>query len=250
MNVTNTTIDKTKQKPNSYITEITFNNNETIGIKQNDIVIFVGPNNAGKSQSLVDIYALCEEEKRPTIIIKKIHVKKCDEKTLNTFLHDNSTIKDNGNYSQYSGYNYSISSYQINDYTNKPTFGSTRNLFVSHLNTETRLSISNPPASIVQSEPKQHPIHYAAFTPEYRKTLTKHFKKAFGCDIIPNILNGRTVPLCMGDNITLDGEYLNEQERQEEYGRRLSTYKQIQQQGDGLRSFTGILLYLGSAENP
>lgn len=41
-----------------YISKLQFNTGKTLDIKQDDIVIFVGPNNAGKSQSLKDIYTL------------------------------------------------------------------------------------------------------------------------------------------------------------------------------------------------
>ena len=39
-----------------YISQIQFNNGQLLDIAANDIVIFVGPNNAGKSQSLKDIF--------------------------------------------------------------------------------------------------------------------------------------------------------------------------------------------------
>ena len=55
-------------KVGGYISEITFNNGEKVEINKNDIVIFVGPNNAGKSQSLKDIYALSEEPTQTTVI--------------------------------------------------------------------------------------------------------------------------------------------------------------------------------------
>ena len=41
-----------------YISKVAFNNGQSIDINKNDIVIFVGPNNVGKSQALKDIYAL------------------------------------------------------------------------------------------------------------------------------------------------------------------------------------------------
>lgn len=39
------------EKAGGYISRITFNNGESLDISRDDIVIFVGPNNAGKSQS-------------------------------------------------------------------------------------------------------------------------------------------------------------------------------------------------------
>ena len=38
-------------KPKCYIDRITFNNDEELEINPSDIVVFVGPNNVGKSQA-------------------------------------------------------------------------------------------------------------------------------------------------------------------------------------------------------
>ena len=45
-----------------YISRLQFNNGESLDVKQDDIVVFVGPNNAGKSQSLKDIIR-CQRRK-------------------------------------------------------------------------------------------------------------------------------------------------------------------------------------------
>ena len=47
------------EKAGGYISKLTFNNGKELEIAANDIVVFVGPNNAGKSQSLKDIYMHC-----------------------------------------------------------------------------------------------------------------------------------------------------------------------------------------------
>lgn len=63
------------EKAGGYISRITFNNGESLDISRDDIVIFVGPNNAGKSQSLKDIYTL-SEQKMPTTVISDINITK------------------------------------------------------------------------------------------------------------------------------------------------------------------------------
>ena len=45
-----------------YISRLQFNNGESLDVKQDDVVVFVGPNNAGKSQSLKDIIR-CQRRK-------------------------------------------------------------------------------------------------------------------------------------------------------------------------------------------
>lgn len=64
-----------KVKVGGYISKIYFNNGTHVDIQQNDIIIFVGPNNAGKSQSLKDIYTL-SSKKYPTTVVSDITIKK------------------------------------------------------------------------------------------------------------------------------------------------------------------------------
>ena len=62
-------------KAGGYISKIHFNDGTHVDIQPNDIIIFVGPNNAGKSQSLKDIYLL-SSEKFPTTIVSDIAITK------------------------------------------------------------------------------------------------------------------------------------------------------------------------------
>ena len=68
-------IPKEKDKFGGYISRLVLNNNTEITINESDIVVFVGPNNVGKSQSLKDIYQLCEGEKTSIVIkLSLIHI--------------------------------------------------------------------------------------------------------------------------------------------------------------------------------
>lgn len=231
-------------KTGGYISEIKFNNGETVNIRKNDIVVFVGPNNAGKSQSLKDIFALCEN-KIPGIVISDVTVKK-NRASLTSLLDTIAKATDYGQYKQYNvmGYGFTVWNYTEGQFYDNPIYSEFRNLFVANLDTSARLTICNPPQNIRRDEPKQNPIHYAAFESKYRRWLSDNFKKAFGKCLTPNILFGASIPLCIGDPVTLDNTYIDEQERQEEYAKKLEQYNQVQNQGDGIRSFTGILLYL------
>ena len=52
-----------------------FNDATDLEIQQNSIVIFVGPNNAGKSQALKDIYNL-SEKKISSVVVSDIEITK------------------------------------------------------------------------------------------------------------------------------------------------------------------------------
>lgn len=231
-----------------YISKLFLNDNQIVNINKDDIVIFVGPNNAGKSQALLDIYQICEK-KIPTIVVKDLEIVKYD-KELYRFLEQLSEvkgcgeIKNNGDYNVYSGFNYRFISCNINDYKNNKYYGNIRNLFIAYLNTLNRLTISNPADQINRKGTKEHPIQLAASSGDYRKWLSLNFKSAFGKELIPFTQNGATIPLCIGKPVKLKGNFNDEQERQEAYAEILDTYDQVQNQGDGIKSFTGILLYL------
>ena len=238
--------DEVLEKAGGYVSKLVFNNGESIDVKQDDIVLFVGPNNAGKSQSLKDIYALSESG-TPCTVISSAEFGKYSG-SVTALLKRVSVKVDSGSQTRYqflNGFMYvdlNTDEWYINQYPNHQGF---RDLFVANLDTEKRLSTCTPPNTITRNAVKQHPIHYAAFDSDYRKWLSTNFKKAFGVEITPNILNGATIPLCIGQPVKLDTvEYDDEQSRQEAYAEVLDTYPQVQNQGDGIKSFTGILLYL------
>ncbi len=83
----------------NYISKIIFNNNKCIDINKNDIVIFVGPNNAGKSQALKDIYAL-SLKKQPSIVVSDIEITKLQPSVTN-ILSNISICKDEGSFKRY-----------------------------------------------------------------------------------------------------------------------------------------------------
>lgn len=232
------------EKVGGYISKIHLNDGTDVDIQQNDIIIFVGPNNAGKSQSLKDIYMLASE-KQPTTVVTDIttqkypsHIKDLLDSIAQKEVHGSTTSYNVLGHTFY--YNNSTDDlFQSDSY-----FGMYLNLFVVNLDTAARLTICDAASSITRSSPKHHPIHYAAFEQKYRMVLSDNFKKAFGIEITPNTQNGATVPLCIGPLVKLDKEYNDEQSRQEDYAKILETYKQVQNQGDGIKSFTGILLYL------
>ncbi len=70
-----------EEKPGGYITNIKFNNGEDVNLNKNDIIVFVGPNNAGKSQSLKDIFSLAEK-KNSGIVISDIDIFKNSSSVL------------------------------------------------------------------------------------------------------------------------------------------------------------------------
>lgn len=233
-----------QDKVGGYVSELQFNNGNRLELKADDIVLFVGPNNVGKSQALRDIYSLCEG-KNCGIVVKQAVINKYNG-SVRDVLEKISVGRVERGFMAYDffGKQYSFMDNHDIFYQREKTFGRFCSLFVANLDTMARLSICQPPANIERDEAKKHPIHFAAFDSEYRKELSDYFEKAFGEALIPNALFGSVIPLCIGKQVCFDKKFNDEQERVEEYATVLKKYKKVHEQGDGVKSFTGILLYL------
>ena len=230
----------------TYISKLFFNNGESLDLKENDIVLFVGPNNAGKSQSLNDIYTKCQNEQN-TIVVFGINIEK-GEGSLLPILNRAYKLNDEGRLYSFVTTGYGKIGFDKTNgdenFKNMSGYDYFRDALVARLNTENRLSISAPAKIVNRNQTWSNPIHYAAYNTEYAKWLSDSFRKAFGTNITANSLHGAVIPLCIGPTVKLDGDYGSEQERQNAYADKLESYKQVHLQGDGVRSFTGILLYL------
>lgn len=235
--------DNDEEKAGGHISQVIFNDGTTLNIKKNSIVIFVGPNNVGKSQALRDIYELCDV-KKPSIVVKDIKIvhSKVPYKTM---MPNITKATNRGDDMEYDGFNIHVNSMSIIGNLEKEySYFALRNAFVAFLDTEKRLNITEPPRSIEAFAVKDHPIHYAAFDTKYRKWLSDNYKMAFKEPITPDICFGATVPLCIGEVDYQYNQSLNIITNIEKYASKLNALPKVHEQGDGIRSFVGILLYL------
>lgn len=232
-----------KTIPEISISQLRFNDGKKIEIKKNDIVVFVGPNNAGKSQSLKDIWALAGDSPMG-IVIKELQIKSDSKNQLIAFLQKFSKIENAAFGPYYSGFKFSFYESDISKITHEH-LGKCRNAFMSFLCTDERLPACNPPDSIEWTDIPMHPIQQIARNPQYRKTVTDYFMKAFGVQVAPNPLHGKTIPLYVGkilEKSDLQGK--DAQETIEWITRQLEQKLVLHEQGDGMRSLAGVLLYL------
>lgn len=219
------------------IKEIELNNGEKLSIAANDIVIIVGPNNAGKSQILKDIHTLLVEDNKG-VVVKSITYEAGNREELINDIKENSTFE-NGTYL---GYGYSIMSSSLDINSTRFSRG-LRDYLVSFLKTEHRLGIVEPPSAIDKEERKTHPIHYVVYNKEYQSSLSEYFVKAFGVDIFPRYTSKKKVPLLLGKVPKIE-EPGTAPEIMDKFDKLFEECDRVELQGDGIRSFTGIILNL------
>lgn len=221
-------------KPCFSIEKIKFKDGNEIPLNYNDIVVFVGANNCGKSVSIKEIFQLLRGNNKNTKVVDSIEISinKTKEEIIN-YMKDSSIIK--GSY--YEGYKYSV--YNINSYTNKnlDSLGDAFSLFIG---TEDRLQSSNPAKNInFINNVNSDPVHFLYRDDTMEKEFCKYFNDAFNQDLIVNRFAGSIIPLHIGQTPVLsDGE----DRMSSSYIKRLEKLPLLHEQGDGMRSFVGVLL--------
>ena len=227
-----------------WISKLYFSDDTKVPLDKNDIVVLVGPNNAGKSATLTEAVHLLKTKNNKKNVLKDITIEKDGTDTeLISYLESFSRKEFSNNpLPHYQGYNYNIYEENAKGYWRNFQNGLSElvTVFVNTLTTMERLSAVNPPGSIkITSQPPQHPIHFLQKYDNLEKKFSEYFKQAFGTDLIVHRNAGNEVPLYTGTKpIPKSGE----DRVSEEYLRELEKLDLLHQQGDGMKSFVGVLL--------
>jgi ATPase subunit of ABC transporter with duplicated ATPase domains len=75
-------------KPTASISKLSFSGGNSFQLNPNEKIILVGPNNSGKSQSLREIIAICQDGKKErTVVVTDLEIEKSgDSSQLKQFL--------------------------------------------------------------------------------------------------------------------------------------------------------------------
>jgi len=113
-------------------------------------------------------------------------------------------------------------------------------IFGNILTSEQRLLAANPANNIqLTKDAFEHPIHFLQKHDSLEQKFSNYFRQAFGTDLIIHHNSGSKVPFYVGDKpIPKTGE----DRISEGYLRELEKLDLLHEQGDGMRSFVGVLL--------
>jgi AAA15 family ATPase/GTPase len=231
-------------QPKIWIDQIEFSDGSVITCNKNEIIVFVGPNNAGKSATLKEASNLLKSKNLKGKVIKTISFSK--EGTisdLTTFIETISIKEFTTNEKPwYKGFEYRIYEGDFNSWWNNLSngVGDLSKVFAKYLTTEERLKAANPANNIkLISEPAKHPINFLQKSDTLEKKFSDYFKQAFGLDLIVHRNAGSEVPLFVGIAPTIQP---GQDRISESYQIELEKLDLLHEQGDGMRSFVGVLL--------
>ena len=236
-------------KPSIFLKEIEFSDGTKVSLNNKDITIIVGPNNSGKSATLKELNRLTNKNTYKGVVVNDYPLEKVgSHEDLKTYLSENSIVDTKSSaIPYYKGFNYNI--YEgliIGQWSNTNTLESLHPVFVNILSTEERLTISNPPSQIALTKDAfKHPIHFLQKDDSIELKFSKYFKEAFDEDLIVHRNAGKEVPLHVGKRPTPKS---GQDRTSIDYIRDLEKLPLLQDQGDGMRSFVGVLLSAFIAE--
>lgn len=231
-------------KAGVFIKEITFSGAQKIAVDKNDIVVIVGPNNAGKSVTLKALNEFVKNAKYKNPVVSAVDIISEGDKDSwrEHFEKESIQTTDAHQRLNFAGLGYSFLEHEI-DHRSSNLSGGLSNMtsaFCNFLGTEQRLSAIHPPSSInITNQAPQHPIHFLQRDDTIESKFSEIFRKAFGKDLVVHRNAGNTVPLHVGDKPEIKE---GEDRVSMSYLKRLEELPTLHEQGDGMKSFVGVML--------
>jgi energy-coupling factor transporter ATP-binding protein EcfA2 len=227
-----------------YLENILFKNGTSISINEDDIVVIVGPNNSGKSKLLDEITSQLQSHNPRDLIVDKLTIKKNVD-----FESIFNTLKSKGRIiipEQRSGtfqktYSITSSKESFKQAWDGQGIGMFAKLLVNQLKTIQRLTTVKAPKIVKMTVSEFiHPIHFMQRDDSLELYFSELFKQAFGEDLILHRAAGNTLPLYVGQRPGFED---NEDRVSFSYVKKIEDLPLLENQGDGMKSFVGILLH-------
>ncbi len=228
-------------KPTLTFSNIVFSDGTSIDLHDDQIVVFVGPNNAGKSAALREISSAVGKLNNSKVIKSVTRSRFGDDNDLRAFLELNSVKQTSGVGYHFSGINYSINADYIHYFMTDGSQEFVAPFFRSSIPTETRITGSNAAGPLaVHQAPPTHPIHLLLLDPKLAAEMCDLFMRAFGEELIVLRAGGSAFPLYVGKRPMLSA---GEDELSKSFVDQLvANAVPLEHQGDGMRSFVTVML--------
>ena len=234
--------------PTVRFTSLTFSDGTTVEIDSSDVVVLVGPNNAGKSLALRELQeSIGRGRSRKVIEATEVENNGTDEDFREYIYRHAQVIHEAGSVTvNIPGYSVGVT--RVEDLWP----GSIRHLaslFCIRMSTERRINDSDPAQAFAPlDELPSNPIHLLFVDEDLEQRISQYFQRAFGQDLAVFRLGGSRIPLVVGTDLApADRE-----------GRLSISYNQrlrdsavpLNEQGDGMRSFASVILHLLAPTTP
>lgn len=227
--------------PDFSISKICLPSGQDINLRADDKVIIVGANNSGKSQLLREIYNFIEQGERGTnLILEKLEVDKHGSaKHLHDFLDKNANLVEG--YYHFKDWRISKDGIDLYDYSSQEQGYLRGNLikgFVRNISATERLSICELKETKAMTEVAKNPQQILYDDQALMSRISRLFHSAFDADLMFDFRAGLSIPIYVGE-IPDEDKYPNQVS--DDYVNQVRKNPKLHEQGDGVKSFAGML---------
>jgi len=225
-----------KTKPSAFVSKITFSGGASFALKSSEKIVLVGPNNSGKSQCLREIVGIVGGDNNVNpFVATEVHIAKVGTvNDLQQYLEDEAELV-NGVY-RFGDWNINKSHLQF--WGNKNLIHGLAPGFIRRISADDRLTICAQQNSISPGEKKAKPQHVLYDDGALMAKISGLFSKAFGKDLMFDFRGGSKLPIHVG-KIPATGGLVDRVS--DEYVKAVRENPLLDKQGDGMKSYAGIL---------
>jgi len=229
-----------------YIDNIIINSGQRVYFPKRSLIILTGANNCGKSTTLEELYNGMARDYNKSKIITHCEVHGSDdiEEAIN-WLNKNYYFTDSNGQRTWHSFKTGISQIKFFGFQEKEQM---KDFFGLYLNTRNRLEIGSTKESIDLS--RRHPeefIHLVQLDEKKLELINKEINFIFNKNLIINWGGANSVwfnvgkePIRSSKNDRVSMKYLDI----------INKYPKLEEEGDGIRSYVGVLMSLLCAPNP
>ena len=224
------------KKPSASISRIVFSGCQSIDFKPSDKILLVGPNNSGKSLSLRELYEIASNgDQARTRAVKNMEMEKIgSSEDLQRFLEKEATWSDaTYRYKDWQLHEGGIRRWDNSHLTNGLAPG-----FIKNIAAAERLEICKVQPSISPTQQKSKPQHILYDDSKLMKEISGLFWRAFGEDIMFDFRGGNHLPIHVGSLPDFGGVV---DRVGDDYVDAVRANPLLHEQGDGMKSYAGIL---------
>lgn len=234
-------------KPRVSVATIKFSGGQNFAFSENEKILIVGPNNSGKSELLREISKVLNWQNNQirfvdNKVLKNLTVSKVGTADdLTRYLEENARRLAE----QFEYQSYRIHSSHLSHFSHQ-FLGPTAQLFCKNLGAEGRLSITNIQNGVGADGHKSLPQHLMYDNQALMKRVSDLFRTAFQRELFIDYRASPQIPIHVGtppDLVSFPNQV------SDEYVAEVRKNPRLDVQGDGMRSYAGILFEVVAVEH-
>lgn len=224
-----------------FFSEIEFSDGTKISLQRKSILVLTGPNNAGKSTALRQLRVKIDEDYLVSQVIKSVVLSVAGSTNdFRKLITENTLAAVQGSSVRIGLREYELKK-SAEDYKKSFMGSPVAELLYSYLDAAERLSIASPKRreDNFQRSPRE-PVQWLDIDGDAEEKVSAAFEKTFGSKLVLNRLAGEYLHLHVTDE-NIPGDI---KANSREHAQWLANLPRLHRQGDGMKTFAGLLLML------